>query len=438
MNATDIYEAMKQGILICDAQARILYFNASYADFIGEKLVDVKGKNIRDIRPGAVVPEVIASGQPRQSLHRIEHGQEYFVDIYPVRKEGRVAGTVSIVMSLEDAKYFKDTLENIERERQTLQARLSLTNGTRYTFDSIIGDSEALLEAVQMAKRIAAHDTNVLLQGESGCGKELFAQAIHNAGGRKQEPFVAINCAAISKTMLESELFGYEDGAFTGAKKGGKPGLFETAGKGTLFLDEISEMDFELQAKLLRVLQEKKFRRIGGTKEQISEVRVISACNVDLLQYIEEKKFRRDLYYRIAAIPVHIPPLRSRGRDILLLAEHFLQEVRIQHKRKYVLTEEVIGVFQQYAWPGNIRELRNTIDYAAMMAVDENITAECLPPIIPRGQQQERTLAEKVREFEKKEIRKVIQQYGEDTASKKKAAAMLGISLSSLYAKLSE
>lgn len=438
MNAIDIYEAIKQGVLICDKQAKILYFNASYATFIGEKLEDVKGKNIRDIRPGAVVPEVIRSGQPRQSLYRIENGQEYFVDIYPVLKDGRVAGTVSIVMPLEDAKYFKDTLESIERERQTLQARLSLTNGTSYTFDSIIGDSEALLEALQMARRVAVHNTNILIQGESGCGKELFAQAIHNAGNRRQEPFVAINCAAISKTMLESELFGYEDGAFTGAKKGGKPGLFETAGKGTLFLDEISEMDFELQAKLLRVLQEKRFRRIGGTKELISEVRVISACNVDLLQYIEEKKFRRDLFYRIAAVPVHIPPLRNRGRDVLLLAEHFLQIVRIQHKCKYFLTDEVVSALQQYSWPGNIRELRNTIEYAAMMASDERITEECLPPIIQRGRQQEKTLAEKVRAFEKQEIRNVIQQYGDDTASKKKAAAALGISLSSLYAKLSE
>ena len=440
MNAQSVYSSIKQGILICDEQSRILYFNDSYAAFIGEKLENVKGRLLREIRPGAIAPQVIKEGRPIQSVLRVEKGKEYFADIYPIRENGCIVGTVSVVTTLEDAVFIKEKMNELEQEEQTLRERLNHTNGTRYTFANIIGKCTNTMDAVNLAKKAAGHPANILLQGESGTGKELFAQSIHNESSRSCRPFVAVNCAVLSKTLLESELFGYEEGAFTGAKKKGKPGLFETAKGGTLFLDEISEMDIELQSKLLRVLQEKKFRRLGGTKEIESDVCIISACNIDLLKYIEEKKFRRDLYYRIAVIPIIIPPLRDRMEDISLLTDYFMQNIQIQHKTKYRIDKEVRELFRHYPWPGNIRELRNTLEYCAMMANNGEISIACLPPIMIRtfesGKKLSIPLQHRVRDFERAQILQELNHFGNDTAGKRKAAQELGISLSSLYAKL--
>ncbi|MBR2559625.1 MAG: sigma 54-interacting transcriptional regulator, partial [Firmicutes bacterium] len=375
-----VIDSVEQGILICDADGRIEYFNDSYGSFIGKTLDEAKGLPLTDLRPGAAAPKVLETGEAIRSIYRKENGTEYFADIYPVKADGAVTGTVSVVTYLDKANYVRDQLNELQKERTRLKARMSLTNGTHYTFESIVGDSFVIRSTVALAERIAGFDSNILLQGESGTGKELFAQAIHNASSRSEAPFVAINCAAISKTMLESELFGYEEGAFTGAKKGGKPGLFEAAEGGTIFLDEVSEMDFDLQAKLLRVLQERKFRRIGGIKEIKVDVRVICACNVDIKQYIADKKFRSDLYYRIAVVPISVPPLRERRDDIPALARVFLDSVEIQNKRTYVMTEEAKALMMNYTWPGNIRELRNTIEYSAMMAQDGIIDRRCLPP----------------------------------------------------------
>lgn len=442
MTIKSIHDAMQQGILICDNKARILYFNESYSRFIGVSLSSVKGKPLTELRPNAVAPEVLRTGVPVRSLLRVEHGEEYFADVYPIVEEGKIVGTVSMVTTLEDAGFIKDKMDELQRKEQALKARLSRTNGTHYSFDSIVAESEVMHETVRLAKKVARHDASVLLQGESGCGKELFAQAIHNESARKSGPFVAINCAALSKTMLESELFGYEEGAFTGAKKGGKPGLFETAAGGTVFLDEISEMDFDLQAKLLRVLQEKRFRRIAGTKEIETDVRIISACNVDLLQYIEDKKFRQDLYYRIAVFPIRIPPLRERREDIPALAACFLQNVQIQHKRKYELSEGVIDAFYHYNWPGNIRELRNCVEFTALMTADGVIDVDCLPKSMfadeNRNSEDTLTLQQRVKQFERQEILQAIKKYGNSTEGKKAAAKSLGIALSSLYSKISE
>lgn len=458
----NVLESVEQGILICDSEGRIEYFNDSYGEFIGESLADVKGRLLTDIRPGAAAPKVLTTGEAIRSLYRVENGTDYFADIYPIKEDGRVTGTVSVVTYLANANFLSDQLNELRREATRLKVRMSLTNGTQYTFDSIIGSSLAIRNTIDLARRVAGFDSNVLLQGESGTGKELFAQAIHNASARSEAPFVAINCAAISKTMLESELFGYEDGSFTGARKGGKPGLFEAAEGGTIFLDEVSEMDFDLQAKLLRVLQERKFRRIGGIKEINANVRVICACNVDIRQYIADKKFRSDLFYRISVAPINVPPLRERREDIPDLARQFVHAAEIQNKRSYRLTEGAKELVMNYTWPGNIRELRNIIEYSAMMAKDGIIDEECMPPSLTlraaedghAAEEESRAelpaeslpygtfaaegsnLAERVSEFEKREIERAIRVYGNSTEGKRTAAKALGISLSSLYAKL--
>ena len=444
-----ILESIEQGILICDEESRIEYFNESYGHFIGKELKDVKGKLLTDIRPGATAPKVLETGKAIQSVYRIEDGEDYFADIYPIQENGITKGTVSVVTYLDRAQYLKSKISELEQEEERLRARLNLTNGTQYTFDDIVGTSAVIHTTIDLAQRIAAFDANVLLQGESGCGKELFAQAIHNASDRRSEPFVAINCAAITKTMLESELFGYEDGAFTGAKKGGKIGLLEAAEGGTIFLDEISEMDFDLQAKLLRVLQEKKMRRIGGINEIPVNVRVISACNIDLQQYIADKKFRSDLYYRIAVAPIIVPPLRERSEDIPALARQFLNAAEIQNKRKYRMSEVAKRLFMNYDWPGNIRELKNIIEYSAIMATSGEIDETCMPPGI-RGSLEPHelfrsetkvegeSLGEKLKAFEREEIAKAIAMFGDSTEGKRAAADYLGISLSSLYNKIKE
>ncbi len=319
-----------------------------------------------------------------------------------------------------------------------LDARMKEVNGTRYDFDDIVYGSEVTMHCIEMAKKIAHSDISVLLQGESGCGKELYAQAIHNESERRSYPFIAINCAVLTGNMLESELFGYENGAFTGAQKGGKAGLFEIANKGTLFLDEISEMDYTLQAKLLRALQERKIRRVGGTKEIDIDVRIIGACNVDLEKYIEEKKFRQDLYYRIAAIPLHLVPLRERRGDIAPLLEHHLKKISIQNKRKIGITEAARNILMEYNWPGNVRELENILEYATLMMSGTQIDVEDLPPtIMSEGSSVKMpTLAERVHQYERQQIMSVLEQFGNTLEGKKKAAKTLGISLATLYNKI--
>ena len=219
MKERDIYESMNQGVLLCDKESRILYFNSSYSRFIGYHLDEVQGKRIREIRPGAVVPDVIAKGEPQESLFRVENEQEYFVDVFPVREDGKIVGSVSVVTSMMNANCIKDKMLQLEEQEKVMKDRLSRTNGTHYSFEQIICSSPKTLETIAKAKKVARHPVNILLQGESGCGKELFAQSIHNESERRNASFVAINCAALNKTMLESELFGYENGAFTGARK---------------------------------------------------------------------------------------------------------------------------------------------------------------------------------------------------------------------------
>src|SRR5689334_16821918 len=242
---------------------------------------------------------------------------------------------------------------------------MALNSPHSFRFDQIIGESAAMKETINLARRLAESDVScVLLQGESGVGKDCFARAIHNGSRREQAPFVAINCAALPSNLIESELFGYERGAFTDAKSR-KEGLLEQADGGTLFLDEIGELELSLQAKLLRVLEEGAFRRVGGLKDIALDVRVIAASNRDLKAESEAGRFRLDLYYRLSVIQIDIPPLRERGDDVLLLAQHYIDTIgsRLKRGRKITgLSPEARDVFREYHWPGNVRELRNVIE----------------------------------------------------------------------------
>jgi transcriptional regulator with PAS, ATPase and Fis domain len=281
-----------------------------------------------------------------------------------------------------------------------------------------------MLELYENVIAVSKVETSVLLLGESGTGKEVVAKWIHASGGRASEPFIKVNCGAIPGELLESELFGYEPGAFTGAKRSGKPGLFELAHRGTLLLDEIGEMPLYLQVKLLRVLQEFEITRVGGTEAKKLDVRVISATNQDLEKKVREGIFRKDLYYRINVIPIHIPPLRRRKEDIGPLAHHFLKLLRVQYGIKKGITPEAINRLKAYHWPGNLRELRNTLERAYVISKNENIEASDLCFSDEKLQNcEKRSLRQQLEFFEKEIIRKQLEQ----SRSLREAAKILKI-----------
>lgn len=440
MNLEMVLNALKEGVLIADKDGKILFFNDAYGKFINHRLEDVKGEYLTSIRQGARLPEVIKNGVELEQVYRQENGEEYFVNIYPLKENGVVKGAISIVTFLKNAKYLAEKIGALEEKEAYLDARMKRVNGTRYSFENIIYASDVSWRCVEAAKRIAHSDISVLLQGESGCGKELYAQAIHNESERKNYPFVAVNCAVLTGNLLESELFGYDAGAFTGAKKNGKAGLFEIADKGTIFLDEVSEMDYSMQAKLLRALQERKIRRVGGIKEIDIDVRIIGACNVNLLKYVEENKFRRDLYYRIAAIPLQIMPLRERREDIEPLIDSHMSSISIHQKKNLSISKTAKDILLSYDWPGNVRELKNVLEYSTLMSEGDLIDVGDLPPTVTEGIKAAaytgQTLAERVKQFEKQQILSTVKQCGNTLSGKKQAAKQLGISLATLYNKL--
>ena len=283
-------------------------------------------------------------------------------------------------INLEELRVtLRNGLETGQLRREVKAARRERLN--QFNFEQIIGESPALIRAKELARKVAASDSSILLQGATGTGKDLFARAIHYASDRAAAPYITINCAALPATLIESELFGYEKGAFTDAKQR-KEGLFEQAQNGTIFLDEIGELELNLQAKLLRVLEEDTFRRVGGLKALPLDVRVIAASNKDLKRLSEEEKFRLDLYYRLAVIQIDIPPLRERGDDVLLIAAHYIEktnEKRRGAKKLRGLSREVAAIFKNYEWAGNVRELRNVIERASILEDGEFITTEFLP-----------------------------------------------------------
>ena len=440
-DARAVFDAMREGITIIDTEGRIVFGNRAYREFLnkeaGGDIGPIEGCKLRELRPGARLPGVLEAGKPILQITRQEILDFYFVNMYPIYEDGELKGGVSVVTFLEDAYQAKEELEAAEARSKQVLRRLNRANGARYTFDDIVAVSPEAMQVKELAQRIAATDATVLLESESGTGKELYAQAIHNAGARSAGVFVAINCANFNANMLESELFGYAEGAFTGAKRGGKMGLFEAAAGGTLFLDEISEMDIGLQAKLLRVLQERRFRPVGAVKELEADVRVIAACNASLPDYVAEGKFRKDLYYRLNTFALHIPPLRERPGDIPLLARTILDELGHRLRRPFTLTDDAVECLQAHDWPGNVRELRNALEFSAYLTPSGVISRAALPSdLIRRSEDAGLTLAQRTRNFEKREIRRLLDKNGAGLEGKKKTAAQLGISLASLYNKL--
>lgn len=327
-------------------------------------------------------------------------------------------------------------------EKVTLAKRVQQLEkqlGKKYSFDGIIGKSKLIKQSVEAARKVAATDATVLLTGETGTGKEVFAQAIHNAGSRRQQNFIAVNCSAFSKELLENELFGHKAGAFTGAVKDSK-GILEEANNGTVFLDEIGEMPLDLQAKLLRVLENGEFLKVGDNKTTKINVRIIAATNRDLLQEIAVGNFREDLYYRIAVFRIPLPALRERVADIEALATHFLQLSALKINRKALhFSQDYLNALQQHSWKGNIRELRNVIERSVILSDGQEVTTATLPPEVlhnPSTTADNKSLpAFDMASAEKIHIQKVL---NHTNGNKTETARLLNIALTTLYRKLEE
>ncbi|MCK8826092.1 sigma-54 interaction domain-containing protein [Fuchsiella alkaliacetigena] len=310
------------------------------------------------------------------------------------------------------------------------------------TFNSIKGTSKEIVDIKRQIKKVAATESTILLRGESGTGKSMFARAIHEESDRSDGDFIEINCAAIPESLLETELFGYEEGAFTGAKKGGKPGKFELADKGTIFLDEIGDMPLHFQIKLLKIIESNKVQRVGGVESIDIDTRIIAATHQDLEEMVQKNSFRKDLFYRLNVIPIYIPPLREREADILLLLKFFLKKYTTElDKRIDRFTARAKEKLLNYSWPGNIRELENAIEFAVNMEAFNQITVDSLPKQIVDSKSQpeeEVDTIPTISELEKEAIIKALKKYGTSSKDKEKAAQALGISKSTLYRRINE
>lgn len=430
-----IINTIKEGIIAVNKNGCISYFNRASAEILGIKSKQVVGKKLSHIFPNSPLNEVLKNGKKvmaQEVLYEVENRRVSVVSTaFPIQVQGEIAGAVESFSPVAEVQKLAYHFSNRNRE---------------YTsFEQIIGNSRLLRQAKEQARKISISNSSVLLEGESGTGKELFARAIHYSSPRRNKPFVAINCSAIPDTLLESELFGYEEGAFTGAKHGGKPGKFELADGGTIFLDEIGEMPLYLQSKLLRVLQERSIERVGGLKTIPIDVRIIAATNRDLGTMVKEGQFRADLYYRLNVIPIKIPPLREREEDILLLMDFFLQKYNRLFNRQFKgFSEEARNLMLRYHWPGNVREVENAIEYACNLEAKDIIGLDSLPPKLKQTDlvHSALSLREKWEEGMRQVTRKILQEafrrYGTSAAAKEQIAEALGISRATLYRRIKE
>ncbi|MEL7657646.1 MAG: sigma 54-interacting transcriptional regulator, partial [Bacillota bacterium] len=396
---------------------------------------DMIGSHISKFMRGTPALEVLRSGSgytENEEIYNNERGSFHFiVTAKPYFTDKTVAG---VVISFRDIEEAQKLVYNIN------------TRALKYTFDDIMGESETIRRAKNQALLTARGNSTVLITGESGTGKEMFAKAIHYASARAKGPFITVNCGAIPENLLESELFGYEKGAFTGASDKGKLGKFELANSGTIFLDEIGDMPLHLQVKLLHVLQNMRFERVGGNKVIIVDVRVIAATNKDLETMIKDGTFREDLYYRLSVIPLMIPPLRGRRSDIKLLMYHFLNKYNTFMNKKIIgFTEEVEYIYENYDWPGNVRELENAVEYGTNMAFGDKIGVDAIPNRLLKNdsntiqiEESDLPLNEQVKFYEKEILTRKLKKYGNNSNAKDLVAKELGLSRATLYRKLSE
>ncbi len=434
-----IIDSTDDAISVADSNGKITLVNRAYTKITGFNPDDVIGKPASvDIAEGESVHMMVSKSKRAIMGHRIKVGpmkKEVIVDATPLVIDGNFVGSVAVIHDVSKIISLSRKLEEANRTIRRISAR--------YTFDDIIGKSHIMQVAILQAQKVAKTRATVLLRGESGTGKELFAHAIHNASDRASHPFVSVNCAALPEGILESELFGYEEGAFTGAKKGGKRGLLEEANGGTFFLDEIGKMEVEIQSRFLRFLQEMEIVRLGSTKTKHLDVRIIAATNLNLEDMVKKGKFIPDLYYRLNVVPIFIPPLRERMEDLEALVKNTIRKLNQEYGRAVEsVSNEVLEVLKSLSWPGNVRELENFIARSMInMEISEKIIKiSHLPPFeLPRKYSSEirvpsgTTLKSALKNFERHLIETTLKSYG---GNRTKTAEALGINLRTLFYKL--
>ncbi|MGF9738842.1 sigma 54-interacting transcriptional regulator [Priestia megaterium] len=444
-----VLESAYEGIVIVDTDGIIKEFNAAYCRFLGKKREEAIGKHVTEIIENTRVHIVSETGTDERGYVQRIQGQDMIVHRIPIRKEGKIVGAIGMLIFEGVSELYNILGRMQELSRKVTEAHLPnhepIENNNH--FDQIIGESSAIQTVKEIARKAAKTPSTLLITGESGTGKELFAKAIHYSSPFSEGPFVSINCAAIPEQLLEAELFGYEEGAFTGARKGGKPGKFEQAHKGTLFLDEIGDMPLLMQAKILRVLQDREVERVGGMKSQHVDVRIIAATNKRLEDLVKKGEFREDLYYRLNIIRLSIPPLIERKEDIQILLIHHLKNFCEKFGIiKKSFSFEAMRYLQEYQWPGNIRELVNTVEMLVSLVENQEITEKDLPTHFRKKDTSSFT-TEKTSDTNKllKKVREDILSSEKDTilkaladvnGNKAAAARILGIQRSTLYIKL--
>ncbi|MEN6348597.1 MAG: sigma 54-interacting transcriptional regulator [Syntrophomonas sp.] len=434
--------------VIVDKDGIITAMNATYLKELGLEKSEVVGRHILDVTPTSLLPEILRTGRIDEADVYTINGRNTIVTRLPIIKDGAVIGAIarSLFMDMSGAKILMNKLQETEKELNAYKEEVREGYRSQWQFKDLVGESPAFIKIKSVAEQLSHTVSTVLITGESGTGKELFAHSIHNYSNRSSHPFVKINCAALPESLLESELFGYEEGAFTGARKGGKHGKFELAMGGTIFLDEIGDMPLSMHTKLLTVLQDRTVERVGGTKPIFVNVRVIAATNRDLESLIAEQKFRQDLYYRLNVVRLNIPPLRERTDDIPLLINTLMEKINNKLGTNiYKISYKAIELMQDYVWPGNIRELENLLERAlnlADMNRENSITIKHFPNLVENAFIENDqafvnngTLPEAIEQLEKQIIIQALDKAG---GNKVQTAKILGIHTSALYRKLTK
>lgn len=429
-----IIDFVHDGIIAIDTAGCITVFNTASQQLTGFSRQEALGRKITDIIPDMRLLKVLETAKSELGdIQRLDEQTVIATNRIPVVVDGEVRGAVATYQDISE----------VQRLEQAIRIRLSEKGFVaQYSFSDIVHQSAAIAECIRTAQKFARYDTSVLIGGPSGVGKELFAQGIHNASQRRNSPFVAINCAALPEALIESELFGYVEGSFTGAAKKGKPGLFEMAHGGTIFLDEISELPLVLQGRLLRVLQEKQVMRIGDNKLIPVDVRVVCATNRDLRNLVSHQQFRSDLYFRVAILSLYIPALNQRSEDIALLSAHFVEAFGYRYRKgRMTLTAEATAYLREYDYEGNVRELKGMIERAVVICEGKAISRDDLAVITLAEAQESSSGADafpagqSLREVEDWYIQQV---YRKAKGSVKECSAILGIDRTTLWRRIRE
>ncbi|MCA0173333.1 sigma-54 interaction domain-containing protein [Bacillus sp. RAR_GA_16] len=426
-------------LVVVDKEGVIDFMNKTYCEFLEVDSACVVGMHVTDVIENTRMHIVAQSGKIELADLQYIRGNYMIANRVPLYHENELIGAVGTVIfrDTEQWKQMNTHIKVLLSELEYYRSGSFKENGASYSLNDIVGVSDAIQRLKEKVKQVASGNVSVLIRGESGTGKELFAHSIHQLSERSNRPFIKVNCGAIPDQLLESELFGYEEGAFTGAKKGGKPGKFELANTGTIFLDEIGDMPANMQVKLLRVLQDREVERVGGVSPKKVDVRVIAATNRPLEAMVEERRFREDLFYRINVMQLYIPPLRERIQDVKPLADSFVKKISIKaDKRVDGIEEAAVQLLWEHNWPGNARELENAMEAAVHLTRKNTIEPLSLPDYLKGNEgiiAGNRKLKDILEEAESEAIRKTLIQCENDKIA---AAEILGIGKTSLYDKI--